>query len=303
METENPNIIRMYLGQGGKAGVWVTTLGTSVQKTMTQSQWETALRIRLFMGAKEAEIDPETPDQECVLCHHLIPGDEIVDLSHLQKCTAINYCSIQTHDKVVNCLHELTKQLHHNIKEPRGIDLNSGKKPDLHLTHKKDNNQLAIDVQITNANQGKLNTITMLTRGHQASKAARAKINKHDPYCSESNIEFLPAIFETSGYIYEPFQDMLTNWYHQISEQSGRTQTSIANYWQSRISIEVQKGVADEINARKKEYIRIIKKNNRSNGASVNILPVALDFQTQEEQDEGSNYDSIGLVRQDSHGD
>ena len=107
-----------------------------------------------------------------------------------------------------------------------------------------------LDIRITNPVTAEVERGTYVEEGQGARESEAEKIRKFKIPCESANIEFIPMVLESFG----RWGSCLTKFFNQaISAAADNKKIDISfvkNYWERRISMSLQKGEADAVNAR-----------------------------------------------------
>jgi hypothetical protein len=233
-----------------EAKAWLQLLPTRISFRMNNAQLISALRLRL-----NVPLERLTEGIVCNVC----PGRQVMDSAHITNCKDKNGIDIKTHDGL--------------IREVKGLVRFAGKAPSTTFPspflEKMSNESEAIraikgDIMILTAGKRALMLDGRITspvtaevkRGKQVEPlaAARAgeklKDNKFMDKCQSIQIGFMPLLVETYGAWGQRFQQFFNNMISAAAEFNKIDTSYVKNYWMKRISMAIQKGIANAVNTR-----------------------------------------------------
>jgi hypothetical protein len=182
-----------------------------------------------------------------------------MDTAHITNCKDKNGLNLRTHDQLVQEMAALSKFAGKAISTTfpppflnlMSNDSESGKaiKGDI-MMYSAGKAQVMLDAMITSP-------ITLeVKRGKKVEPlaAARAgeklKENKYRDQCDLIQIRFVPLVVEIYGAWGQKFQEFFNNMISAAAEYNTIDNSYVKNYWMKRISMAIQKGLANAVNTR-----------------------------------------------------
>jgi hypothetical protein len=249
-----------------EAARWVTVVPRHPKFKFDNSQYETIMRVRLFLPIRkliEGTICAcnQTPKVRVdVTGHHLITGcgmhgtrHEQHDMMVLELTHMAGYCGFLTRREPVGCFH---------TTEP-----SDEKRPDLAILNPQvsellpeldgSNSKLILDVQITSPIPGSQSGVframtpgVSRTANHEANKAYNSKNRKYKRLALENGLSFLPIIFETTGRPHPTVVKFVRSMAEDCEEVKKISKDIIYGYVMNSLSCVLQRGIANAINVR-----------------------------------------------------
>ena len=174
---------------------------------------------------------------------------------HAQKCSKSKELTIQTHDRVVRTLEEMIHSCGVSCKvEVTGIFQNvapsNQQRMDL-VVHDPGRPDRLYDIVITNAVTRAIEDGTS-TRANlsQTQERERANERKYSAAAAASGMTFKGVALEVQGNWGNDFKQVFRHFITLGAANSGISFPILANYWRRRISMSLQKGIANAINTR-----------------------------------------------------
>ena len=242
----DPKHLTIYeSGKSPEARAWLDAIPKTPAMMMNGAEFRTALRNRCLVP------HPQLAAIETCACGR--PMDRLG--IHAQKCSEQKVLTINTHDRVVRTLAELIRSCGSSCNvEVTGIFQNaeptSQQRMDL-VVHDPGRPNCLYDVVVSNAvtraiEDGKSNRANR----DQTSAKERAKERKYSAAAAASGMTFKGVAMEVQGKWGDDFKKVFRHFITQGAANSGISYAILANYWRRRISMALQKGVAEAINTR-----------------------------------------------------
>ena len=246
------------------AGRWLTVVPKHSVFIFNNSQFQTQLRVRLFMEIGKMHegtiCDCKRRTRVDKNGHHFISGcgmqglvsDQhdamVLELSHMA-----GYCGMNTRREPLGCFH--------------GTEPDNGKKPDLVILNPMIsellpaldgcNSKLILDVMYTNPVPGSQKGVyTHMSPyiahkvEHAADKAFNYKIHKYATIAADNGLSFLPIIFESTGRPHKDVVKFVQSMAEDAAEVKKLDPAIIYGYVMNRLSCAFQKGISNTINTR-----------------------------------------------------
>ena len=138
-----------------------------------------------------------------------------------------------------------------NPDQFRAVDTDNGTRPDL-LFVGIEEQQILGDLLITEPCSKTLTRHLAETQGWAAKRGEVSKMSKYGALASQGGRVFLPFVFETYGLWGKYFQDFFAATMKQAKEYRGIPGAVISMYWRRRISVTLNKTMAEGILAAKR---------------------------------------------------
>jgi len=230
------------------SGLWLDISPKSEMHQLSNTQFQMALRLRLFMPQKRI-----LPNTLCN-CKRSTP----VDLQGLHWCTGCNYdgVRINTHNLVRDQIAKILRYCGVNIiiEEQHafaGNNPDTNRRPDLTAFNLPTTNRpQVLDVQLTSPcppNGGALTMAQAQVPLRAANKAAVNKERKYRAVAPANNLGFIPLIFETTGRMHSNIDKLLHNSIKAAAINKGIPFEALWKYWISSLMIVIQRGNSDAI--------------------------------------------------------
>ena len=232
-------------GKSPEARAWLDAIPKTPAISMPGAEFRTALRNRCLVP------HPQLLAIEKCACGR--PMDRLG--IHAQKCSKSKELTIQTHDRVVRTLEEMIHSCGVSCKvEVTGIFQNvapsNQQRMDL-VVHDPGRPDRLYDIVITNAVTRAIEDGTS-TRANlsQTQERERAKERKYSAAAAASGMTFKGVALEVQGNWGNDFKQVFRHFITLGAANSGISFPILANYWRRRISMSLQKGIANAINTR-----------------------------------------------------
>ena len=232
-------------GKTPEARAWLDAIPKTSAMTMHGAEFRTALRNRCLVP------HPQLSAIETCACGR--PMDRLG--IHAQKCPESKELTNQTHDRVVRTLAEMFRSCGSSCNvEVTGIFQNVApqnlQRMDL-VVHDPGRPNCLYDVVVSNAvtraiEDGKSNRVNQ----SQTTAKERAKERKYSTAAAASGMLFKGIAMEVQGKWGDDLKKVFRHFITQGAANSGISIAILANYWRRRISMALQKGVANAINTR-----------------------------------------------------
>ena len=243
---QDPKLQTIYeSGKSAEARAWLDAIPKTPAMTMIGAEFRTALRNRCLVP------HPQLSAIEKCACGR--PMDRLS--IHAQKCPESKELTNNTHDSVVRTLAELIRSCGSSCNvEVTGIFQNvapsSLQRMDL-VVHDPGRPNCLYDVVVTNAvtravEDGKSSRVNQ----SQTVAKERAKERKYSVAAAASGMTFRGVALEVQGKWGDDLKKVFRHFITQGAANSGISIVILANYWRRRISMALQKGVANAINTR-----------------------------------------------------
>ena len=230
-------------GKSVEARAWLDAIPKSEAQTLSPSEFRTAFRNRLLIPHPQ------------LLAHTTCTCGKDVDCYgvHTQKCKQDGYLTNATHNGLVACLAEMIRHCGQSVRvEASGIfnnvDPSNNQRMDLVVFDPGRPNAL-YDVVVTNpVSQEVLTSASVNTRATRVHE--QIKERRYKDAAAAAGMRLHGLAIEVYGAWGCDFTQMFT---HFISLGTVVTQIPkaiLANYWRRRISVCLQRGVANAINTR-----------------------------------------------------
>jgi hypothetical protein len=245
--------------QNPESGAWLKSIPKIPKFQMSNKDFSSALRYRCFF--------PISGINEGIRCN--CANKPVVDKlgHHLATGCAIGGTRAKTHDGVVLELRDILRYCGLQTKvEERGLfritNPNSNNRPDITVTDPPGSvfKTLAIDVGVTSPLTGYNNPESYrLYTGIAAKNMAADKKAKYARIGAQANeLQFLPFILESTGFIHEDAIAYLHRLADIASDSRGIPSRVLYNYFVKRLSLRLQCGIANSINRR----LEMVKSHN-----------------------------------------
>ena len=134
----------------------------------------------------------------------------------------------------------------------RGSNEDNNQRPDLsiwNMPHK--DKKVVCDINVTCPVPVKYSTALSVNQAKRAGRAAdashRLKNNKYALVAHANNLEFQPLIFESTGRMHPECASFLKSAITKMSQDNSKLSSVFTNFWMSRISCTLQKGISAAI--------------------------------------------------------
>ena len=238
--------------QDPDAGIWLEMAPKTSAHMMTNIQFEMALCLRLRL--------PQRCIVKNIRCSCSTARKMVTpDVYGLHFCSGCNKdgVRIQTHDRIRDQFERilrycdiLTVREERNVF--RGVDPDNGKRPDISALNLpgKTIKQL-LDIRLTSpvpaTNPENLLMPQAVIPLRAAKKAYDEKMRKFNEDANNSNLGFIPIVFEITGKMHPVTRDLL----HQVIQQKARLKVApfaaMWKYWVSSLMVTLQKKLVEGI--------------------------------------------------------
>ena len=212
---------------------------------MSAADFRTALRNRCFV-----------PHPQLLAIDTCTCGRPMDSLGiHAQKCSESRTLTIRTHDNLVQTLAEMIRSCGRSCNvEVTGIfhNINPSSSQRMNLVvHDPGRPDCLYDVVVSNAVTRAIEDgTTNRTNVSQTKEKERAKERKYLAAAAASGMSFKGVALEVQGSWGDDFSKVFRHFINLGAANSGIPSSILANYWRRRISMTLQKGVANAINTR-----------------------------------------------------
>lgn len=230
-------------GKSPEARAWLDAIPKTDATKMIASDFRTALRSRLLV-----------PHPQLLALSKCSCGNEIDPLGiHLQKCKKSNSLTDDTHNAIVGTLGEFIRSCGCSCKEEvtgifRNVEPADSKRMDL-VVHDPSRPNILYDVVVSNAVSSKVIQGTSVNT-KQCRIKELAKERYYRTHAEKAGMTFKGLAMEAHGKWGDDFHKMFKRFIAHGVVTSGIPEAILINYWRRRISMALQKGVANAINTR-----------------------------------------------------
>ena len=253
----------------GDAGLWIEAIPKTTDNTFTNEEYRCALRYRYMI--KQPMI---TTGMQCT-CGRGIMLD---GLGHHAITGCRNDGSRQyTHDSIK---HKISGMLRYacliSREEEVGIfqdnSYESNKRADITVEQANQYfpKRTILDVAVTCPIPGAAGTGAQLisraqagVQGRKAEEMVKIKVNKYGDLAREANLNFIPIVFESTGYVHKITQKFFKTVSTCAETVRGVSRDILYRYWMMQISITLQKSLVQAL--RKKVILSTNKKSGPYN--------------------------------------
>jgi hypothetical protein len=246
IEEDKEALVIVQSGSTSFGSAWVEAVPKTAAFVMAPPEFRTAMRNRLLVPHPQI-----LPHMQCKC-----KAKEVVDVRgiHLQKCKLYATETNKTHDLLNLDLIEFHKcmgLLAYKIKEDhfRIADPTCGLRAD-QIVYRPGQMPLVIDVTVSNAVTPDIKKKGKPTAGVMARKREDVKILKYQAACVAIGQSFMPAAFESQGCAGDRFLRHFDQLVSKRADQIGAPVAALAIYWSRRLSLTLQRNVAQAINFR-----------------------------------------------------
>ena len=234
------------------AGTWLEIAPKTMAHTMQNTEFEMALALRLHLPQKCIVKNVRC---SCSTSRKVVKPD----VFGIHFCTGCNKdgVRIQSHDRVRDQLDRilrycdiLTVREERNVF--RGEDPDNGKRPDISALNLPGKTvKYLLDIRLTSPipaiNPESLTLAQAKIPLRAANKAYAEKKKKFDEDANNSNLGFLPVIFEITGKMHPEVRTLLQDIITQKARQNSAPFAAIWKYWISSLMMTLQKKLAEGI--------------------------------------------------------
>jgi hypothetical protein len=240
-----------------ESGLWLTTIPKTERYIFSPEQFRVSLRYRFYLPQLPSLLRPglacdcaSHPTLD-VRGHHLTTGcgrqgyrHRTHDFVAMEITRMLNYAGIWTKREENNCFQTIE-----NPDSQRRPDITVYNAPQLY------EQKLVMDLSITNPVPGSskcstasnLSVLESLQVGRAANKMFNAKRSSYMDAAAQNNLDFLPFIFETTGYLHPGAKDFLAKIAKYAEEEKKIPWQTLLNYMLRNISIVLQRSQAAAI--------------------------------------------------------
>ena len=230
-------------GKSIEARAWLDAIPKSEAQTMLPSEFRTAFRNRLLIPHPQ------------LLAHTTCSCGKEADPYgiHLQKCRLAGNLTNATHNNLVACLAEMIRHCGQSVRvEVSGIfnnvDPSSNQRMDLVVYDPGRSNAL-YDVVVTNpVSQEVLTSNCVNTSATRVQE--QVKVRRYRDAAFRAGMTLHGLAIEVYGAWGNDFNNMFTHFISLGAVVTNIPKAILANYWRRRISVCLQRGVANAINTR-----------------------------------------------------
>ena len=232
-------------GRDPLGSAWLHAIPKSEALSMQPEIFRTALRSRLLVD------HPYIGDGTVCNCGRNAPIDR--KGIHLMKCKSKNNLTISTHDtmtiETMNFFQATGSKCNRSVQDMyRMSDRSDGRKADF-LIYVPGKNAIAVDNRVScsvpkTIEDGKQ---TKFSPGEVAMEAEIEKEKKHKLIAKQSGYDFLPLCMETGGHWGLQFANAFNAQIDIYSRESCIPASILRHYWSARLSMSMQRGVANAV--------------------------------------------------------
>jgi hypothetical protein len=246
---ESDNIALAIVGSGSTSfgSAWVEAVPKAAAFVMAPPEFRTAMRNRLLIPHPQI-----VPNSQCSC-----KGNPTLDVRgiHLQKCKRLHAETIKTHDILnedIIQFHKSMGLLSYKIQEDhfRILDPSCGLRGD-QIVHRAGQMPMLLDVTVSNVvTPDVTNKIGKPLTGVKAKSREVEKAKKYQEVCRAMGQSFLPVVFESQGLAGGQFLLHFDKLIARRAEEIGASSAPLKIYWSRRLSLTLQRSVAQAINIR-----------------------------------------------------
>ena len=230
---------------------WLLAPPTCAATRMSKAQWLTAAYLRF--GIKFPDI---LPGMKCK-CR----GNPLLDRegNHLQKCKDLHALTFGTHEMLGSVVLSVVKYsgqpCSSSFPAPFvNVMTNSNgrpteKKGDI-MIYKGATGNVMLDIRVTNPITAAVERGVFVEKGAGANTSEREKLNKYKDLSDAVGIHFKPIVSDSYGYWGPEFIKFFNQTIAIAADNKKINISFVKNYWEQRIAMSIQKGVANAVNAR-----------------------------------------------------
>ena len=247
IQSDNEAMAIVGSGSTSFGSAWVEAVPKAAAFTMSSPEFRTAMRNRLLIPHPQI-----VPNSQCPCKQH--PMLDVRGI-HLQKCKRLHRETIKTHDILNEDLiqwHKSMGLLAYKIQEDhfRILDPECGLRGD-QIVHRAGQMPLLIDLTVSNVITPDLkNKIGKPTTGGKALSREVSKASKYQDTCHKIGQSFLPIVFESQGLAGNMFLQHFDKLINRRADEIGAPVAPLKIYWSRRLSLTLQRSVAQAINIR-----------------------------------------------------
>jgi hypothetical protein len=240
-----------------ESGMWLDISPKSDMHTMSNPQFEIAIRLRLFMAQKRI--------LEHTKCNCVGGGNRpvTVDIQGIHWCSGCKYdgVRIQTHNSMRDQVSKILRYCGVNTRvEHRGDfaghDPNNNQRADITCFNLVNSSRPhTLDVQMTSpvpANGAPITMAQAKTPLRAANIAATRKERTYREIAPANNLGFIPVIFEITGSLHDQILKLLRVHLQSASATKAIPFAALWKYWMSSLQIVLQRSLANSIIKRAK---------------------------------------------------
>jgi hypothetical protein len=238
--------------QDPDAGMWLEVSPKTSMHRMTNSQFRTALTLRLFLPQQSI-----LAGTRC-LCRKA-PNAVSVDAQGVHYCSGclLTGGRIQTHNRIRD---HIVKMMSHSgvstITEEQGCfraqDPDNGCRGDISAFNIPNRpGKYILDVRLASPVPPNAPITLTMSQAKQdfraGNKAFASKQQKYGAMTAAANLGFLPLVFEITGRIHPATKEVLRSILAKSSENRSAPPIAMWRFWISALQIQLQKALADSI--------------------------------------------------------
>lgn len=250
--------------QNSQSGKWLESVPSNPKLTLSNEQFTTALRYRLYMhyeGWSSMLVCGCGKDRDGKICKTKIIVDRHGD--HLATGCNLNNLRTTTHDSIVDTVRGLLNYTgYRTIKEQKRLFGDNGRRPDITICDYKGKiKKMLLDISIPATLNYHVNGDLNINKCNGVGKNAEKMFNKKNEEYLQSAIanshDFKPFIIESCGIFHPDTYDFIKELAKKKEKNLICKQDTMLNYMLKCISVSLQAALANSIRKRYNSLIQL----------------------------------------------